>query len=96
MARPKNDGRGRLGGRAKGTPNKITSDLRKLLTDFSNETFPDFVEAFKKLEPKDKCSLWINAQAYVIPRLSSVDLKTNDTADDLRKELDEISEEKQK
>ena len=26
MARPKNDGRGRLGGRAKGTPNKKTGD----------------------------------------------------------------------
>lgn len=97
MARPKNDGRGRLGGRVKGVPNKITGDLRRMLTEFSNETFQDFVDAFRQIkEPKDKCKLWLDAQAYVIPRLSSIDLQTSDTADDLRRELDDIAAETDK
>jgi len=33
MARPKNDGLGRLGGRAKGTPNKRTQDIMQRCQD---------------------------------------------------------------
>ena len=32
MARQKNDGRGRLGGRAVGTPNKVSGTLKEWLT----------------------------------------------------------------
>ena len=31
MARQKNDGKGRIGGRAKGTPNKVTASLREFI-----------------------------------------------------------------
>ena len=33
MTRQKNDGRGRLGGRQKGTPNKVTATLREWVAD---------------------------------------------------------------
>lgn len=36
MARLKNDGRGRLGGRVKGTPNKVTGTLKGWITDLIN------------------------------------------------------------
>ena len=39
MARSKDDGRGRLGGRAKGTPNKVTTELRDKFREFVQENF---------------------------------------------------------
>ena len=36
MARQRNDGRGRLGGRAKGTPNKVTTSVKEWLSELVN------------------------------------------------------------
>lgn len=89
--REKNDGRGRLGGRAKGVPNKITATMRELLTKFSADTYDDFVDAFHKIDnPKDKCTVWLNAQAFVTPKLSSVDVKETGKTKTFKDELDEI------
>ena len=33
MARQKNDGKGRMGGRQKGTPNKVTGTVKEWLAD---------------------------------------------------------------
>lgn len=97
MARPKGDGRGRQGGgRQKGTPNKVTVSMRKLLAGFCEEHFDDFVAAFKRIdEPKEKCVVYLKAQEFVTPKLSAVDLK--DSASQgrtLQDELDELSAEK--
>lgn len=58
MARPKNDGRGRIGGRQKGTPNKNTP-LKTLLQDHSIDYFtpgiaPEEVELEYFMRPQDK------------------------------------------
>lgn len=37
MTRVKNDGRGRLGGRTKGTPNKTTSAIKDCITNILEE-----------------------------------------------------------
>lgn len=59
---------GNPNGRPKGTPNKITSDLRgwisKLLTDNQAQIKRDF----KTLEPKDRVTLYERFCAYVIPK----------------------------
>ena len=45
MARQKNDGKGRLGGRAKGTPNKATTDLKTWVASILDGGRDRFVES---------------------------------------------------
>lgn len=88
------DGRGRLGGRKKGTPNKLTKPMRELLSNFSETTFNEFVKAFHEIEdPKDKCRIWIDVQAYVTPKLAAVDIKPSENIRSLADELEELSRE---
>ena len=54
MARQKNDGRGRLGGRAAGTPNKVTGTLKNWITDLINNNRLQMEKDLKKLAPKDR------------------------------------------
>lgn len=94
MARQKNDGKGRIGGRQKGTPNKVTRSMRELLTRFCDETFDSFVSAFNEIEtPRDKCKIWLEAQAFVTPKLSSVDIKESTAGKSFKDELDELDKE---
>lgn len=86
------DGKGRNnGGRKKGTPNKVTRPMRELLANFCTETFDEFVNTFHHIdEPKDKCRIWLDAQSFVTPKLSSIDLKEVDKAKTLKDELEEL------
>lgn len=94
MARPKGDGRGRLGGRAKGTPNKTTKTMRMLLTRFCEDHYEDFVESYESLEdPKERCEVYLKAQSFVTPKLNAVDLDVKDTDNSFKSELERMSEE---
>lgn len=87
MARQKNDGLGRLGGRAKGTPNKITTELRDKFRQFAQENFEMFETEWKGLEGKDKCKVFIDICKFVVPSLTSVEL--NDTTEQ-RSEVEDL------
>lgn len=94
--RTKGDGRGRNGGgRQKGTPNKVTGQMRELLTNFCQETFEEFVSSFHRIDdPKDKCKIWLEAQSFVTPKLSSIDLKESAGKKTMQDELDELDQDK--
>ena len=90
--RRKGDGRGREGGRKKGTPNKVSRPMRELLANFCEEKFKDFCEAFNNIEsPRDKCRIYLEAQAFVTPKLSSVDFKGDVSRRSFQDELDELA-----
>ncbi len=86
------DGKGRQGGgRKPGTPNKITATMRELLSGFCEENFQEFKESWKKIKsPKDKCKIYLEAQAFVTPKLAAVDLKTNVKRKSFEDDLDAI------
>ena len=68
MARQKNDGRGRIGGRAKGTPNKVTSSLREWLTQLINQQRKQIVSDLEALEPKERLQMLERLMQYVVPK----------------------------
>lgn len=72
MARQKNDGKGRIGGRAKGTPNKITSTFREYLTALLNENRKQIEADLKALDPKERLLLLEKLMQYVIPKQQAV------------------------
>ena len=82
----------KTGGRKAGTPNKLTAPLRQLMSDFCEGTLEDFVNAFNRIdEPKDKCRIWLDAAAYVMPKMSSVTVKDADKQKTMREELEKIA-----
>ncbi len=72
MARTKNDGKGRLGGRTKGTPNKITASVRDWLAQVIDSNRGRMEKDLQALEPKDRLQMLEKFMQYVIPKQQAV------------------------
>lgn len=72
MARQKNDGKGRIGGRAKGTPNKITSTVKDWISQLIDDNRSQIEKDIKRLSPKDRLQVFEKLMQYVIPKQQSV------------------------
>lgn len=72
MARQKNDGKGRIGGRAKGTPNKITSTVKDWISQLIDDNRGQIEKDIKELSPKDRLQVFEKLMQYVIPKQQSV------------------------
>lgn len=96
MARQKGDGKGRQGGgRKKGTPNKITKEVRDMIQKFVENKWDDFILAYDAIEkPSDKCYIMTSLLPFIAPKMASVEYKGEVPVKTLADELDEISGEK--
>jgi len=83
-----------MGGRTKGTPNKVTVERRALIASFIESNWEDFVENYKTLDPDKKCSTFMSMMAYYAPKLAAIEYKDKTQAKSLKDELDELSGEK--
>ena len=68
MARPKNDGRGRIGGRKKGTPNKVTGTVKEWLADLIERNKGQIEADLMSLEPKERLLVFEKFMQYVVPK----------------------------
>lgn len=82
MARHKEDGRGRLGGRQRGTPNKLTQTLRERIDNLLQDNFETIQADFTQLSPRDRLFFYERLLQYVLP-------KRQQTAIDLQQISDE-------
>jgi hypothetical protein len=55
----------KTGGRAAGTPNKTTKEMRELITDLSYKYLASDLE---KLEPRERAVILTRLLSYVVPR----------------------------
>lgn len=72
MARQPNDGRGRLGGRSKGTPNKSTTELREWVQKLVQSNMAQVKRDLKELEPKERLDVIERLMRYVLPRQQAI------------------------
>ena len=72
MARQKNDGKGRIGGRAKGTPNKVSSTVKDWISQLIDDNRVQIEKDIKKLSPKDILQMFEQLMQYVVPKQQSV------------------------
>ncbi len=77
MARQKNDGKGRLGGRQKGTPNKVTASVKDWLSDLIDKNRKQVEDDIKQLEPRDRLMVLEKLMQYVIPKQQAVSAKVD-------------------
>lgn len=75
MARQKNDGRGRLGGRTAGTPNKVSGTLKEWLTSLIDKNRDQIEKDLQDLEPKERLQMMEKLMQYVIPKQAAQQVK---------------------
>jgi len=66
MSREK--GQPKTGGRQKGTPNKTTSELRKLIFDIVTENTDTLRDDIQSLEPKERLAMVERLLPYVLSK----------------------------
>ena len=71
----------KYGGRQKGTPNRVTKELRTLLKDILYQELEQVQERFKLLKPKERIELLIKLMPYVLPKVTSISHTTNEPLD---------------
>lgn len=88
MGRQKNDGRGRLGGRAKGTPNKTTQNLQVWVTRLLQDHTEQLEQDWETLLPEERMKTMKDLLNYVIPKKQSLTVEEQVTQE--RKVLEEL------
>jgi len=68
----------KYGGRQKGTPNRMTKELRVLLKDIIYQELEEVNERFSLLEPKQRIELIIKLMPYILPKVNSISHTTNE------------------
>ena len=71
----------KYGGREKGTPNRITKELRSLLKDVMYDEIGALQERLDALNPKERVELLIKLIPYALPKVTSVSHTTNEPLD---------------
>lgn len=71
-------------GRPKGTPNKITADLREFIGLLLNDNLEQLRADFEKLEGKDRLIVMERLLSYVLPKLSNVTMNEEPEIKDKR------------
>ena len=71
----------KYGGRQKGTPNKLTKEIRTVLKDLIYKELNEIQEHLDSLEPKQRIEIIIKLIPYVLPKVTNISHTTNEPLD---------------
>ena len=71
----------KYGGRQKGTPNRLTKELRTILKDILYNELEKIEELLESLEPKERLGLVIKILPFVLPRVDKIGCTYNEPFD---------------
>ena len=71
----------KFGGRTKGTPNRLTKELRTLLKDILYDELDKTQEYLEQIEPKERLEIIIKLMPYVFPKVQNTSHTTNEPLD---------------
>lgn len=74
MAKPK--GSPKVGGRVKGTPNKVTAPIREKFEQLLDQYGIDqMVKDLRALSPKDRMTIILGLAEYIVPKLARTEIQ---------------------
>ena len=71
----------KYGGREKGTPNRLTKELRTLLKNILYQELEEIQERLELLKPEERLELLIKLMPYVLPTTTSISHHINEPLD---------------
>ena len=71
----------KFGGRQKGTPNKLTKELRSVLKDLIHKELETLHERLDLLDPKERLEVMVKLLPYVLPKVSPASHTTDEPID---------------
>ena len=71
----------KYGGREKGTPNRLTKELRSVLKDIVYQELEKIEEHLNELEPKERLELVLKLMPYTLPKVNNISHTTNEPLD---------------
>ena len=71
----------KFGGREKGTPNRLTKELRSALKDIVYQELEKIEEHLDELEPKERLELVLKLMPYTLPKVKNISHTTNEPLD---------------
>lgn len=80
-------------GRPVGALNKIAPELRYKISEFLEENFDEIVKEWKRLDGKEKVSAYKDLLSFVLPKMQSMELKSEYEAlsdEDLERIINEL------
>ena len=69
------------GGRKKGTPNRMTKELRSILKDMMYQEIEIIQDHLDQLSPKERIEILIKLMPFVLPKTTSISHTTNEPLD---------------
>jgi hypothetical protein len=71
----------KYGGRQKGTPNRLTKELRTILKDIFYNELEKMEELLESLEPKERLELVIKILPFMLPKVDKIGHTYNEPFD---------------
>ena len=71
----------KYGGREKGTPNRLTKELRSVLKDIVYQELEEIEKHLDELEPKERLELVLKLMPYTLPKVNNISHTTNEPFD---------------
>ena len=71
----------KYGGRKKGTPNRLTKEVRTVLKELVFDEISQVQHHFEKLDPKERIELLIKLMPYVCPKIQTASHSLNEPMD---------------
>ena len=71
----------KYGGRQKGTPNRMTKELRSILKDMMYQEIDIIQDHLDQLSPKERIEILIKLMPFVLPKTTSISHTTNEHLD---------------
>ena len=71
----------KYGGRQKGTPNRMTKELRSILKDMMYQEIEIIQDHLDQLSPKERIEILIKLMPFVLPKTTSISHTTNEPLD---------------
>ena len=68
----------KYGGRQKGTPNRMTKELRSILKDMMYQEIEIIQDHLDQLSPKERIEILIKLMPFVLPKTTSISFILND------------------